>query len=193
MQCLQSASKHFSTDRLKKPALCSYRGVPCNTEVERGGEESLSLVTGVVQYKLKYHLWPFAGARRGIGAAAPPDHCATQEFTYAGGLCQWLTTIDSELLYSAEVVQSSWSTGESWVLSCSAFSGISRHAYAKIISYFGLHWARSFREYVAENWVLIIVCYREGHSGSEPAWATASVANCFLAWQTNQGFLYTAK
>lgn len=88
MQCLQSASKHFSTDRLKKPALCSYRGVPCNTEVERGGEASLSLVTGVVQYKLEYHLWPFAGARRGIGAAAPPDHCATQEFTYAGGLCQ---------------------------------------------------------------------------------------------------------
>lgn len=53
MQYLQSASKHFSTDRLKKPALSSYRDVPWNIEVERGGEGSLSLVTGVVQYKLE--------------------------------------------------------------------------------------------------------------------------------------------
>lgn len=84
MQYLQSASKHFSTDRLKKPALSSYRDVPWNIEVERGGEGSLSLVTGVVQYKLEYHLWPFAGTRSGIDAGAPPDHCATQEFTDAG-------------------------------------------------------------------------------------------------------------
>lgn len=88
MQYLRSASKHFSTDRLKKAALCSYRGVPCNTAVERGGEASLSLVTGVVQHELEYHLWPFAGARSGIDAGAPPDHCATQGFTHAGGLCQ---------------------------------------------------------------------------------------------------------
>lgn len=87
MQYLQSAPKQFSTDSLKKLALCSYRGLPCNTEVERGGEASLSLVTGVVQYKLEYHLWPFAGARSGIDAGAPPDHCVTQEFTHAGGWC----------------------------------------------------------------------------------------------------------
>lgn len=125
MQYLQSETKHFSTDRLKKPMLCSCTKTDRYTlhNLSRGdGKAPLSLFTGVVQYKLEHHLWPSLRARKEIDAGASSNHCATQESTQAGGLSQWLTKIDSELLHSAKVVQTSLNRGESWVLSCLTFS-----------------------------------------------------------------------
>lgn len=164
--------------------LCSYNRIDRNTlhNWSRGGwrEASLSQVTGVVQYKLEYHLWPFFRARKGIDAEASSNRCATQEFTHAGGLCQWLTEIDSELLYSAKAVQSSWTTGESWVLNCLSFSLWSFHSmHMQKKSVTLVFTKQHLREYVVGSWVLVI-CYREGWNGAELAWATANIINCIL-------------
>lgn len=93
MQYLQSETKHFSIDGLKKPMLCSCtktdRYTPHN--LSRGdGIAPLKLFTGVVQYNLEHHLWPSLRARKEIDAGASSNHCATQESTQARGLSQWL-------------------------------------------------------------------------------------------------------